>query len=80
MASLSQGLCAAIRAYLVAHPDAADSPEGIRQWWLPESLAHVPLAVLRQVLDRMVRRAELKRVRLPDGCDLYAAPGPAPLP
>lgn len=78
MVSLSQGLCAEIRAYLAAHPDAADSVEGIRQWWLPDSLAHVSLVVLRQALDRMVRRAELRRMRLPDGSDLYAAPDPSP--
>lgn len=80
MGSLSQGVCAAIRDYLASHPDAADSVEGIRQWWLPHTLGHVPPEVLSQVLDRMVRRAELSRVRLPDGQDLYAAPRPPSAP
>ena len=80
MSSLSKGVCAAVRAYLAAHPGAADSAEGIRQWWLPDSLAHVPLVALRQVLERMVRRRELKVLRLPDGQDLYASPDPGSAP
>ncbi len=80
MTSLSKSLCTEIRLYLAAHPDAADSLEGIRQWWLPEPLTHVPLVGLRQVLERMVRREELRRVRLPDGRDLYAGPAQTPAP
>lgn len=78
MSSQTQPVCMAIRAYLAAHPGAADSVEGIRQWWLPEALGHVSLLVLRAVLDRMVRRGELRCVRLADGKDLYGAADPAP--
>lgn len=78
MSSVNKGVCAAIRDYLVAHPGAADSVLGIHQWWLPDSLSHVSLVTLRVVLERMERHGELKRVRLADGQDLYAAPEPAP--
>lgn len=73
MSTVSEGLCASIRRYLATHPGAADSAAGIRQWWLPREQSHVSDAALRAVLDRLVRRGELERRRLPDGEDLYTA-------
>jgi hypothetical protein len=63
-----------IGRYLLAHPGAADTAEGIRRWWLPESLAEKPAGRIREALDRLVERRTLVRVGLPDGRTLYAAP------
>lgn len=69
---ISQALCDALRRYLERHPDAADSPEGIRRWWLPQGLQAIPLGVLLPALEHLVDGGEMQRTTLPDGTALYA--------
>ena len=40
----------AIAHHLAARPEAADSPEGIQQWWLRPAGAEVPLEVVCEAL------------------------------
>ena len=57
--------------YIARHPDAADSLEGIRRWWLPGHTA-VCAAAVEAALERLVREGELTRQPLPGGGALYA--------
>ena len=65
-------LCDCVRCYLAAHPDAADSLRGIRQWWLPARLREVRLEELEQALAQLVDRGEVQRSTLPGAEELYA--------
>lgn len=65
-------LCDCVRRYLEAHPQAADSLRGIRQWWLPARLREVEVEELRQALAQLVASGEVLRSRLPDASELYA--------
>jgi len=65
-------LQASLRRYLEQFPDAADSPEGIRQWWLTEELRVTPIEILRQALKVLVASDEMQFSILPDGTELYA--------
>lgn len=60
-----------IAAYLRAHPDAADSIEGISRWWisqqrLEEASSHVRLALEFLVKDKVVATRAM-----PDGRIVY---------
>jgi hypothetical protein len=61
-----------VRRYLAAHPDAADSLRGIRQWWLPARLREVRLEELEQALAQLVACGEVQRSTLPGAEELYA--------
>lgn len=65
-------LCDALRRYLAKHPDAADSLEGICQWWLPETLRGTSPVLLQTAMEALVVTGEMRRVLLPDGSELYA--------
>ena len=67
----------ALRDYLLRHPKAADSLEGIRRWWLPASMQNIPLQQLKHALEAMIASGEVRQVRLPDGAELYACAGAA---
>ena len=69
---MSISLQASIRRYLEKYPDAADSPEGIRQWWLTEELRMTPTEKLDEALMVMVILGEMQLNILPDGTELYA--------
>lgn len=62
----------AVREYLRLHPRAADTPVGIRQWWLPESLRGTSIELIRLALADMVASGELRCDVLSDGSRLYA--------
>lgn len=63
----------AIRAYVRAHPSAADSPAGIQRWWLPPELANVRTADVMTALAMLQSAGELSGLRLPDGNIVYSA-------
>ena len=48
-----------IRNYLVAHPHAADSLEGIANWWLDASL-NISIEVVEQAVEQLVGQRELQ--------------------
>lgn len=68
-------LCEALLHYVAWHPDAADGLAGIRQWWLPETLRDVPLALVREAVEALVASGEMHRSVLPDGTELFAREG-----
>ena len=70
-------LQSAVRAYLRRYPQAADTLEGIRHWWLPESMRSTPIEMLRLALAEMLEDGELRCEALSDGSRLYALSRPA---
>jgi hypothetical protein len=69
-----------IEAYLAQHPAAADSERGIAQWWLQTMGADVPVEVVREALDVLVRRGAVIRTTVPGGPAIYRKAGPRPGP
>ena len=53
--------------YLEEHPDAADTVEGIRQWWLPRLRLQEANAQIEGAIDELVERGIVVRESLPDG-------------
>jgi hypothetical protein len=62
-----------IRRYLFEHPNACDTLEGVRVWWLR---GRVPDALVQQALNALVARGLVERRRLPGGGAIYAAAQP----
>jgi hypothetical protein len=60
-----------IARYLKDHPDAADSLEGIRRWWLPRVRLEETTAQLEEALEDLLRRGVVVRQGLADGTVLY---------
>lgn len=69
-------LCETLRRYLHAHPDAADTLIGIRQWWLPESQRGVSIESIRLALADLIATGEVRCDALPDGTELYSRATP----
>jgi len=63
----------AIRAYISAHPGAADNAAGIQKWWLPPDLANGPTADVEAALAVLHVAGVLSELRLPDGNVVYSA-------
>jgi hypothetical protein len=68
----------AVRRYLQVHADAADTPTGIRQWWLPDRLRSTSLELVRLALEEMVANGELRYDTLLDSTRLYSLPERVP--
>lgn len=66
-------LISAITLYLRAHPNAADSVEGIMQWWLPQEENPADMNDLQSALDHLVETGALARAALLDGRMLYSS-------
>jgi hypothetical protein len=60
-----------IARYLRDHPDAADSLEGIRQWWLPRLRLQEAPAQIEGALAELVEKGLVVRQSMPDGTVLY---------
>jgi hypothetical protein len=60
-----------IARYLTDHPDAADSLDGIRRWWLPRVRLEEATAQLEAALEELLRRGVVVRQVLADGTTLY---------
>ena len=60
-----------ILAYLHAHPEAADSLEGILSWWLPATNFSVTTDAVQEALDLLVTGHRIARIDLADGRTLY---------
>ena len=63
----------AIRAYVLAHPGAADNAAGIQKWWLPPDLANGPTADVEAALAELRVAGVLSELPMPDGNVVYSA-------
>ena len=61
----------AIRSYLSQHPDAADSEQGIAEWWLPSMHVDASVAEVAVALQHLHRTGVVERQVLPDGQVIY---------
>jgi hypothetical protein len=76
----AQVIADVIQRYLDLNPEAADSAEGIRRWWLPAALAEESPRTVEEALDRLVAAGVIDRRPLPDGRVLYAKRGATTCP
>jgi hypothetical protein len=60
-----------VERYVLCHPAAADTLDGIARWWLVRAV-HPPLVLVEAALERLVRRGVLTRHQLPDGNCVYS--------
>jgi hypothetical protein len=51
-----------IRQYLTAHPDSADTAEGIHQWWISWPDLQESITVTIEALERLEKFGEVERV------------------
>ncbi len=54
MAYQRQRVCRQILAYLINHPDAQDTAEGIAQWWLLEQRIQQALGEVQDALTELL--------------------------
>ncbi len=67
-------------AYLRNHPQAADTLDGIVEWWLPLQRYETARAQVEIALGKLVTNGTLRRESLPDGAPLYTLNHPPPAP
>jgi hypothetical protein len=65
-----------IERYVNDHPRAADTPEGIRSWWVSRQRHGESVDDVQNALDYLVALGHLSRVALPDGAMIYARAAP----
>jgi hypothetical protein len=63
----------AIVAYVVRHPEAGDTVEGVAAWWLPEAELAYNLPLVQRALEHLVEAHRLKRATMPGGRVIYSA-------
>jgi hypothetical protein len=64
-----------IERYVKDHPRAADTPEGIRSWWVAPQHYGDSLEDVQMALDYLIELGRMARTALPDGAVLYARAG-----
>lgn len=60
-----------IQRYLLNHPNAADTLEGIMGWWLPKQRYQETLEQVQQALNYLVARGRIERKVNPYGSGTY---------
>ena len=75
--SSAEQLAALIEAYLARRPRAADTEQGIAEWWMREAGVVASTGDVASALDVLLARGVVRRVQSPDGTRLY---GSAALP
>ena len=56
-----------IENYLVSHPDAADSIEGIVKWWLPQQRYVDAHDKIVKALEYLIESGVVKKIDIPGG-------------
>jgi len=63
-----------IERYLQERPNASDTVEGIRRWWVGGRWADVSATLMLTALDRLVERHVVAKRALSDGSVVYFSP------
>jgi hypothetical protein len=66
-------VAAAIKAYLAVHSNAADSEQGITDWWVPEMGLDASLDEVREALELLIQEGTVEMQIMADGRRLYRA-------
>jgi hypothetical protein len=64
-----------IRRYLIDHPDAADTLEGVALWWLSGNVGDAFLAAVHEALRRLVVSGDAAARTMIDGTVIYEGIG-----
>jgi len=67
----TEDLVQRIHAYLLAHHNAADSLEGIAQWWFGEEQGVPNLRRVEEALQELINRGVVQKRTNVDGTVLY---------
>lgn len=59
-----------IMAYLHEHADAADTAEGIAEWWLTEA-PRPTTRMISRAMEWLLSQGRIERKHLPDGTVVY---------
>lgn len=63
-----------IEEHVAAHPDAADTSEGIATWWIGRQRFLDADRTIEMALDRLVAQGRMERREQPGGAVLYRTP------
>ncbi len=63
----------AIEKYLIAHPGAADTDQGITDWWVAEMGIEASVGEVMEALELLLRNGIVEMQVMPDGKALYRA-------
>lgn len=66
-----------VLGYLQEHPNAADTAEGIRQWWLLKRLAMCSQEKVQRALDELRTRHLIESCWMSNGNEVFSMPGHA---
>ena len=66
-----EALAANIRSYLREHPNAADTAQGVAQWWVRGEAGDAWLGKVRSALEQLVREGSMASSTLRDGTVIY---------
>ena len=61
-----------IKHYFEAHPNAADSIDGIINWWLQRQRYLNAIEKIDQALEYLVVHGEIKKTEIPGGRIIYS--------
>ena len=67
----SESVATEILRYLGDHPSAADTLEGITNWWVPRQRIAESIVLVRGALGLLEARGQIQRQRMPDGQIIY---------
>jgi hypothetical protein len=68
-----QAVAMEILQYLVQHPHARDTVEGVLKWWLPIHPVPRTKAVVQDALDSLVAQSRLTKRKISHSQDVYGA-------
>ena len=64
-----------ISRYLEEHPNAADSVEGIAEWWLLRQRFDDTVGLVQQAIESLVKQGQVEKVVGHSGKVIYAKSG-----
>ena len=71
--SSADRLAGLIEAYLARWPRAADTEQGIADWWMRDAGMSPSADEVAVALDALLARGVVRRIRLPDGTQIYGS-------